>query len=262
MKRHSYSWSGARRKMKLRLQLRAMAILLVLNGLIALRRQTTILISISLSPFTFIYFLYLVSPRAELPYGIVGAIVFTTVFTGNMMLNDAAYARLERHLQALYVASPVRAFSYATGIAISELVFIVPPLAVLFAVLSLVVHLTPSVFLSLLGIIFMTWVMSSSLGFMISSFFRQLREIWPIASLVFSVISIIPPIFYPITAIPAGVRWIAYIAPTTYSALLADSVVGITRVSTQTQLFYVAGLLVATLIFMGIAAAFTRWREK
>ncbi len=235
---------------------------LIINGVIALRRQTTILISISLAPFTFIYFLYLVSTRAELPYGVVGAIVFTTVFTGNMMLNDAAYLRLERHLQALYVASPVRAFSYATGMAVSELVFIVPPLTVLFIVLGFVIRLSIPVFLSLLGIIFLTWVMSSSLGFMISSFFRQLREIWPIASLVFSVISIIPPIFYPITAIPSSFRWLAYLAPTTYSALLGDSVVGITHVTAATQFLYISGLLFATLVFILIAMVFTRWREK
>ncbi|MBX8631295.1 MAG: ABC transporter permease [Thermoplasmata archaeon] len=248
--------------MNLRLQLRAMMTFLIINGVIALRRQTTILISISLAPFTFIYFLYLVSTRAELPYGVVGAIVFTTVFTGNMMLNDAAYLRLERHLQALYVASPVRAFSYATGMAVSELVFIVPPLTVLFIVLGFVIRLSIPVFLSLLGIIFLTWVMSSSLGFMISSFFRQLREIWPIASLVFSVISIIPPIFYPITAIPSSFRWLAYLAPTTYSALLGDSVVGITHVTAATQFLYISGLLFATLVFILIAMVFTRWREK
>ncbi len=248
--------------MKLRLQLRAVGTFLMINGIIALRRQTIVLVSISLAPFTFIYFLYLVSPRAELPFGVVGAIVFTTVFTGSMLLNDSAYLRLERHLQAIYVASPVMAVSYAAGMALSELIFILPPLVVLFVVLGFVVHITPAILLSMLCIVILTWIMASSLGFMVSSFFKQMREIWPIASLIFSVISIVPPIFYPITAIPANYRWIAYFAPTTYSALLGDSVVGIVHVSAFIQTLYVGGLVGATLMFIGIASVFTRWREK
>ncbi len=248
--------------MKLSLQLRAAGTFLMINGIIALRRQTIALLSISLSPFTFIYFLYLVSPRSELPFGVVGAIVFTTVFTGSMLLNDSAYLRLERHLQAIYVASPVKAASYAAGMALSELIFILPPLVILFAVLSLVVHLTIAMLIAMLGIVVLTWIMASSLGFMVASFFRQMREIWPIASLIFSAISVLPPIFYPIEVIPPDFRWVAYLAPTTYSSLLGDSVVGIAHVSPFTQMLYVAGLVCATLVFIGIASVFTRWREK
>ncbi len=84
----------------------------------------------------------------------------------------------------------------------------------------------------------------------------------PIASLIFSVISVLPPVFYPITAIPVGYRWVAYIVPTTYSSLLADSVVGITHVTAYSQMLYLAGLAGSALIFTAVASVFTRWREK
>ncbi|MEM3851391.1 MAG: hypothetical protein QXP70_00105 [Methanomassiliicoccales archaeon] len=149
---------------------------LYINGLLALRRQSMILISISLAPFTFIYFLYLVSPRAELPFGVVDAITFTTVFTGNGMLNDAAYFRLEHHIQELYVASPVGLIAYISGLALSELTFTIPSLAFLFTIMELTVHATAFQLLEMIGIVLLTWIMAASLGFMVSSFSGNSRR--------------------------------------------------------------------------------------
>lgn len=250
------------RKTGFRYQLEAVVRFLYINGLLALRRQVTMLISISLAPFTFIYFLYLVSSRSELPFGIVGAIIFTTVFTGNAMLNDAAYYRIEHHIQELYVASPVRSFSYVAGLASSELAFTLPPLVVLFAILLTVMHVTPVQVLFMILVVLLTWIMAASLGFMVSSFFREFRDIWPIASLIFNTISIIPPIFYPITVIPSSVRWLAYLAPTTYASQLGDNVLGILHNPPGAIYINVAGLLLSTIVFVVIAAYFTRWREK
>lgn len=240
-------------------QIKAVGRFLYINGLLALRRQMTILISISLAPLTFIYFLFLVSARSELPFGIVGAIVFTTVFTGNAMLNDAGYYRIEHRLQEIYVASPIRPISYIAGLACSELAFTIPPLVLLFALLYLDIHASALELAIMVGIVLLTWAMATSLGFMISSFFREFREIWPVASLIFNTISIIPPVFYPVTIIPGSIRWLAYAAPTTYSALLADTSLGLLN---GPALIYLAGLVVSTGIFMAIAAVFTRWREK
>lgn len=248
--------------MNVSFQARAVARFLYINGLLALKRQTTMLISISLAPFTFIYFLYLVSSRAEIPFGVVGAIIFTTVFTGNAMLNDAAYYRIEHHIQELYVASPIRSFSYVAGLASSELAFTFPPLVVLFVILATVLPVTPLQILFMVAVVMLTWIMATSLGFMVSSFFKEFREIWPIASLLFNTISIIPPIFYPIAVIPERIRWIAYLAPTTYASQLGDTVLGLLHASRNGVYLNVAGLVLSTTVFVLIAALFTRWREK
>jgi len=235
--------------------------ILFMNGILALKRQTNLIISLFLTPFTFVYFLYLVSPRTELPFGVVGAIIFTTVFTGNAMMNDSAYYRLEHHIQDLYVASPVRPLFYVLGLALSELVFVVPPLVILFLILSTVERLTLFNVAAMLATVLLTWIMASSLGFMIASFFREYREIWPIASVTFNSISIIPPVFYPISVIPSAFRWIAYVVPTTYSALLGDAAVGLRGSSSSMIPLYALSLVISTAIFVGVAALFTRWRE-
>ena len=250
------------KRMNLRYQLMSVGRFLYINGLLSLKRQTMMLVSISLAPFTFIYFLYLVSPRTELPFGVVGAIIFTTVFTGNAMLNDAAYYRIEHRIQELYVASPIRSFTYVAGLASSELAFTLPPLVVLFAILLTVIPVTPVQVLFMVLVVLLTWIMAASLGFMVSSFFKEFREIWPIASLLFNAISVIPPIFYPITVIPTGIRWIAYIAPTTYASQLGDNALGLLHNPPSAIYTNIVGLLLSTLVFVGVAAYFTRWREK
>ncbi len=248
--------------MNARYQLRAIGRFLYINGLLALKRQTMMLISISLAPFTFIYFLYLVSPRSELPFGVVGAIIFTTVFTGNAMLNDAAYYRIEHHIQELYVASPIRSFTYVAGLASSEFAFTLPPLVVLFVILISVLPVSPVQLLFMVLVVLLTWIMATSLGFMVSSFFKEFREIWPIASLIFNTISIIPPIFYPITAIPQNIRWLAYLAPTTYASQLGDNVLGLLDNPPSAIYTNILGLVISTAVFVLVASYFTRWREK
>jgi ABC-2 type transport system permease protein len=237
------------------------------NGLIALYRSPVMLIAEFLTPFTFLFFLFVVAPRADLPFGIVGGILFTVLYTGNGMLNDCAYLRLERNLQQVFVASPVRPVSYVLGMALGELVFSIPALALFLGILRYATGIGPLSLLGLLGAALLTWLMATSLGFMISTFFRRMREIWPIGAVVFSVLSVLPPIFYPMEVIPESVRWVAFLAPSTFAAQLADRVAGlgvpaISGIPFLSSLgFELAGLVGSTLLFGAAALYLARWRE-
>jgi ABC-type multidrug transport system permease subunit len=109
--------------------------------------------------------------------------------------------------------------------------------------------------------------MATTLGFLVSTFFRQLREIWPIGTLVFSTLAVLPPIFYPADAIPLAWRWVAYLAPSTFAGQLADRVVGITPFAgfqpafLGSPLFDAVGLVALTVLFGGAALYLARWRE-
>jgi ABC-2 type transport system permease protein len=122
--------------------------------------------------------------------------------------------------------------------------------------------------LGIVGLLLLTWLMATSLGFFISTLFAQLREIWPIGTLVFSILSIIPPVFYPATEIPAAWRWVAFLAPSTYAAQLADRLAGLGGGITtgvpflDTPYFDLAGLVAFTLLFGVAALFFARWREN
>lgn len=238
------------------------------NGILPLWRSPLLIAAVFLTPFSFLFFLYVVAPRSLFPFGVVGGVLFTALFTGNGMLNDAAYLRLERQLQQVFVASPVRPLTYLFGMALSELAFALPAMT-LFLVILGVVHPFPAVeFLALVGVILLTWLMSTTLGFFVSTLFQQLREIWPIGTLIFSSLSILPPIFYPATVIPTNYQWVAFLAPSTFAGQLADRSVGLGGGITTSipalngPWFDLAGLAALTLLLAAAATYFSRWRES
>ena len=250
-----------------RAQLNAIARLCWFNGIIPLGRQPLLTAAVFLTPFSFLFFLYVIAPPALFPYGVVGGVLFTALFTGNGMLNDCAYLRLERQLQQVFVASPVRPLSYVLGMALSELAFTIPSLGLFLGILEIVRPMSAIVLAALLGVILVTWLMATSLGFLISTFFRQLREIWPIGKLSFSTLSVIPPVFYPLSAINPIVRWVAFIAPSTYSSQLADRVVGLGGSAGVSPSWLGApivdvGILALAAILFSLGALYlARWRE-
>lgn len=253
--------------MTLRQQLIAIGRLCYFNGLIPLWRSPLLIAAVFLTPFSFLFFLYVIAPRALFPFGVVGGVLFTALFTGNGMLNDAAYYRLERQIQQIFVASPMRPMSYLLGMALSEFAFTIPALTLFLVILSIVHPFGALGFLALLGIVGLTWLFATSLGFLVSTFFRQLREIWPIGTLIFSALSVLPPIFYPIVSIDLPFRWVAFVAPSTYPGQLADSAVGLASSSANMPgplgwpVLQVLILVLLTLSLALAAAYLARWRE-
>lgn len=237
------------------------------GGVLFLLRSPLSLAAVFLTPFTFLFFLFVIAPHSIFPYGVVGGVLFTGLFTGNGMLNDCAYLRLERQLQQVFVASPVSQLAYVLGMALSELTTAVPALALFLGILVLVAPVGAAGLAALLGIVLLTWLMATSLGFFVSTLFAQLREIWPIATLLFSILAVLPPIFYPADVIPAGWQWVAYLAPSTFAAQLADRAVGLggritTGVAALDTPFFDLGMLVAVTLLFGLAARYlARWRE-
>ncbi|HYK93709.1 MAG TPA: ABC transporter permease [Thermoplasmata archaeon] len=250
-------------------QARAALRICYFNGLLPLRRSPMLVVAVFLTPFSFLFFLFIIGASLHsnlFQYGIVGGVLFTALFTGNGMLNDCAYLRLERQLQQVYVASPVTSVAYVLGMALSELAFALPALVLFFTILAIVHPIGILAFATLVAIVLLTWLFATTLGFLISTLFRQLREIWPIGNVVFSALSILPPLFYPIAALPTEVRWVAFLSPSTFAGQLADWSVGLGGATIEPAWLgapgvQLVGLLGSTLAFALAATFLARWRE-
>ncbi|MGI0156742.1 MAG: ABC transporter permease, partial [Thermoplasmata archaeon] len=219
-----------------------------------------------LLPFIYLYFLSLISPPSHLPLEIVGAMLFTMQNIGSWTLGDSAFWRIECSLQDMFVASPLSRIRYLFGIAFSNLIAMLPALGILVVLLAWVggqrgYPLTPLAALALFAGLLTLWVLFSSIGIAISSRIQTQREIWPVGNLTFTILGMLSPLYYPLTALPPLWQDAAHFLPTTYAALLVQGALGITP-ATPTQLLLYAGLLGAcALVGLTITLRLYRWGD-
>ncbi len=229
-------------------------------------RNPAVAITPILLPFIFLYFLSLISPPSYRPLEIVGAMLFTMQNIGSWVLGDSAFWRIECSLQDMFVASPLGRIRYLFGIAFSNLIAMLPALAVLAVLLAWVgggdgYPLTPLAALGLVASLASLWVLFSAIGISISSRLRTQREIWPISNLTFTTLGMLSPLYYPLSSLPPLWQDVARFLPTTYAALLAQGSLGITPASPG-QLVLDAGLLAAcAAVGLFLALRLYRWGE-
>ncbi|MCI4322190.1 MAG: ABC transporter permease, partial [Thermoplasmata archaeon] len=73
--------------------------------------------------------------------------------------------------------------------------------------------------------------------------------------------SVLPPVYYPITSIPATFRWLAYLSPTTYAAFLLQGAFGLKSVPLSDGLVDWGVLIAASVALLVIAGLKARWRD-
>jgi ABC-2 type transport system permease protein len=230
-------------------------------------RNPAVAITPILLPFIFLYFLSLISPPSLLPLEVVGAMLFTMQNIGSWVLGDSAYWRIEHSLQDMFVASPLGRIRYLFGIAFSNLIAMSPALFILTVLLAWTggregTPLTPFAFLVLVCCLAVLWVLFSSIGIGISSRIRTQREIWPIGNLTFTILGMLSPLYYPLSALPPLWQDVARFLPTTYAALLVQGALGITPASPDQMVLYAVLLVACAAVGVVIMLRLYRWGER
>ncbi len=192
--------------------------------------------------------------RDLLTVAFVGAVLFSAFTLGQRVLNEAAYLRIDHKLHEMYLASPLAPESYFLGIAGGVLLAYAPPILVLGAFAELVVKPPLAAGLLLVGAAGLVWLFSSSMGYVISTFFRDQRAIWSYASLLYNLFGVLPPVFYPIGLFPRALRPVALALPPSAAAALVQNALAPGTLSTP-EVLEAAGALVAAalaLLLVGI----------
>jgi ABC-2 type transport system permease protein len=166
-----------------------------------------------------------------LPYVLIGAVIFSTFQIGQRVQNESAYIRIDHKLNELYHASPMTAEAYFLGMAAGVGLAYLPPIGILFGVTVYLVHLTVLVALAFAGILAAVWLFAASIGYIFSTFFHDMRAIWPYSTLFYNLFGVLPPVFYPIWLFPASARPLALVLPTSGATALADAITGVYRVT-------------------------------
>ncbi len=214
-----------------------------------------------LQPFFFLYFLHVIAPPEYFPLQVAGAMIFSTQNIGSWCLSDSAVFRIELRLQDIFVASPHDKLRYLFGVAFSNIIPAIPALVTLGIILASVAAVSLAGWLVLIGCILTIWVLYSAIGMAVSSRLRSQREVWPVGSLIFTLLGILSPLYYPLSILPPVWRELAQLLPATYAALLVQGALGLGS-SGSTNLALDAGLLVlSTAVGLVVAWRLYQWRE-
>ncbi len=187
-----------------------------------------------------------------LPVTVIGAMAYSVFLIGQRVLNEAAYIRIDHKLNELYHASPMSPESYFLGMSLGILCAYTPPIVVLFVILEFLHPLGPAAIGMLVLALLALWSFSASLGYYISTLFKDMKTIWPYSSLLTNLFGIVPPVFFPLAALTAQVPWAwvpALLVPTSSAAAMVESLSGLQDLTT-TQFLYAGGSLAVEAVLM------------
>ena len=190
---------------------------------------------------------------------LLGAIIFSIFALGQRVQNEAAFIRIDHKLNELYLASPLKPEAYFLGMSLGILAAYTLPIALLLVVTYTLVGIsaTTAVVLVLAG--GAVWLVTVSIGYVVSTLFRDMRTIWPYASLFYNVFGVLPPVFYPIGFLSGGLRTAALVVPSSAAASLAQWSVN-PAVLTPSELGLAAVALAAEAIALFLFAVY--WARR
>lgn len=242
-------------------KLRSLWAIVSMNGFLPMRRQPLFLVNTLASPFSFLFFLIIVGGTQYIVYGVAGGMVLTVLTIGTSLQADMTHYRQDLKFQEMVVASPVKAGTYVTGLALSEFVYSIPGMAVFVTLSILYGSYIPFGGLVVFASLILLWIFATALGFTLATYFADVRETFMISPLISIFLSVVPPVYYPIAKLPEYLRPLAYLSPTTWAANLVQGSLGIVPISLVQGLEDGAVLLAAAAILFVVAWKKAQWRE-
>lgn len=210
------------------------------------------------SPFTLLFILFVASGGTALPYGLAGSLTMVTTELGLFVGTDLASYKIQNKFQDIVVASPVSPLIYMFGVALSELIFGAPALLVLFGLM--VWHGVSSSALAMaIGVVILLWITTTAIGFFFSAYAPNTQNAFIINGFIATILSVLPPVYYSISILPAPLVPLAEIIPTTEASALFQGAIGLGYSIGPTFSFLV--LLAATVILLLLVSFRMRWRE-
>jgi len=230
-------------------------------GILPMLRIPTLLPFVFSTPFTILFILFVMGKGEAIIYGIAGAITMTVSQQGLFLGADLTSLRIEHKFQSYVVASPVSPLTYMFSVAMSELAFAAPALLILVAIIP---YFTPQLtslgLLQIIAVILLTWITTSSIGFFLSTYVLNTRTAFITVAFISIILSVLPPVFYPLQVVPDRLRWLAEIVPTTHSSVLIQSAFGLPSTPAPTTSSWLA-LPVFAIVFLSFALFKAKWME-
>jgi ABC-2 type transport system permease protein len=239
--------------------LRAFFVIAWFNGYLNLRRSPFSVANFVLTPLSILFFIYIFGGANAATYGLVGGVVAVTVSSSIVLETDAAFTRIVLKIQDMFVSSPVHPAAYVGGLALSEIISGIAGIVLFGGLLGYYHAVTATGFFIILVTVVLLWVCISSLGFLLSTFARDVRDLWVYSPILTMLLSFLPPVYYPLEIVPSYLHPVAYLAPTTFAA---QAIRGAAHITHADALVSLGGLALYTVILVAIVGRRIRWRSK
>lgn len=189
---------------------------------------------------------------------LLGAVIFSMFTMGQRVLNEAAYLRIDHKASDLYLASPLMPEAYFLGMSAGVLLVYLPPVVGIAVLAELEVHLSLGGALLLVGLAAAVWLSAASIGYVLSTQFRDNRAIWAYSTLFFNVFGVLPPVFYPFGLFPEALRPVALLMPPSAAAALLQQMIGAASLTPGETALAAGGLVAEACLLFAFAILWSR----
>ena len=233
----------------------------LVNAIYEMKNYPIVLISTVISPLSLLFVITFVSNGALFGTAIEGGLIMIFFSSGIALQSDLSHLKNDFKLQDMIVSSPTNSRLYMGGMALAEIVYSLPALVILIVFAG--IYLQPSflqiVILSI--VLLLMFAVSVAIGFMLSTFSSDVVQSYAFSRLLSLLFATLPPVYYPITYVPAPFNYLAYLSPTTYAAEIMHSATGYLAISTNRVILDWGILLAVCAVILFIAVKKTRWRD-
>ncbi len=233
----------------------------LVNAIYEMKNYPIVLISTVISPLSLLAVVTFVTNGALFGTAIEGGLIMIFFSSGIALQSDLSHLKNDFKLQDMIVSSPTSSRLYMGGMALAEIVYSIPGIFILIVLTGIYLH--PSLLqIAILSIVLLLmFAISVALGFMLSTFSNDVVQSYGFSRLLSLLFATLPPVYYPITYIPAPFNYLAYFSPTTYAAEIMHSATGYLKISSSLLILDWAVLIIVTAIILFIAIKKTRWKD-
>jgi ABC-2 type transport system permease protein len=225
-------------------------------------RQPLFIVLISLLPLSFFLVFRLIGGRELSQHALYGIIVVFATNAGVISLPQIAVSYRTSRLQEMYVASPVGPGLYALGIGLSRLLFALPPIVLVLGLLVAGGGMRPASLPLAAAVVACTAFTGIMAGFAIALLVPDIYLISSVANMLGLLLTVIPPVYYPLALVPAGLRWLPLLTPTANAAQLLRVLGGAAASSPGLLAAHWAILLGEGAICAFVVFRRMRWQER
>jgi ABC-2 type transport system permease protein len=233
----------------------------LVNAIYEMKNYPVVTISTVISPLSLLAVVVFVSSGNLLGTAIEGGLIMIFFSSGIALQSDLSHLKNDFKLQDMVVSSPTSAKMYMGGMALAEIVYSIPGIAILIALAAIFIQPSLIQIAVLTTVLLLMFAVSVAIGFMLSTLSSDVVQSYAFSRLLSLLFATLPPVYYPITLVPYPWNYLAYLSPTTYAAEIMHSATGYLDLSLERLALDWAVLLGICTIILIIAVKKTRWRE-